>query len=971
MAARFRSLAPRVLTLSVLCAVLGFAQAKRPILHKDFDAWRSITGQTLSRDGKYLAYAYMPQDGDGDLVVRELATGKEWRQSVGALPPPAIVPVDVETPPPPRTVKIGFTSDGQYLVAQTYPAKAATEAAKKAKKKAEEMPKQGLLILKLGSGDAVRVESVKSFQVPEKGGPWLAYLKEAAVAAKPTDAVKTTEQDGEGEDQARGGAGRGAASKKEYGTDLVLRNLTKAEGGERTFANASEYTIARDGKTLVYAVSSKKEEENGVFAVATGTDGAPAALASGKGKYSKVVWSREQDKLAFLFEKTALVWDGSAGKAVEVVNAQTAGLPAGMVVSDKGGVSFSRDGKRLYVPVAAPPKAEKPAEEAGSTEDKVLMDLWRWNDDMVQPMQKVRATQERNRTYRGVYDIAAKKYVQLATPAMQTVLTTDDGLLGLGLDDRPWRRMIDYDSSYQDVYLVDGNSGQRKLMLRQLPGGGGPGGGVLQIAPDGRHAFYYNAKAWHLMTLPEGASKNVSSSLGVAFYDEEDDTPNPPGSYGHSGWAKDSQSFFLNDQYDVWQVFTDGRPARNLTSGDGRKSKIQFRLQRVDAVDETEDRGVDATKPFTFRAESEETRESGFYRVAGTGAPQRLLWGAKNYRFATRAKDADVVLITASRFDEFPDLQLTNTSFASPKKVSNGGAQMEGFLWGQGELVSFKNTDGVPLRAALYKPANFDPKKKYPMIVYIYEKLSQGVHAFVEPRPGHSINFSQYTSQGYVILTPDIVYSVGHPGPSALKCVLPAIQSVVDLGFIDEKRIGIQGHSWGGYQIAYMVTQTNRFRAAEAGAPVGNMTSAYSGIRWGSGMPRQFQYEKTQSRIGPSLYDNPLLYIENSPIFQVKRVQTPMLILHDDNDDAVPWYQGIEFFLALRRTGKEAYLMNYNGELHGLRRRPDQKDYAIRMQQFFDYFLKDAAKPEWMEKGIPFLEREEEKERFEKLTDQR
>jgi dipeptidyl aminopeptidase/acylaminoacyl peptidase len=294
---------------------------------------------------------------------------------------------------------------------------------------------------------------------------------------------------------------------------------------------------------------------------------------------------------------------------------------------------------------------------------------------------------------------------------------------------------------------------------------------------------------------------------------------------------------------------------------------------------------------------------------------------------------------------------------------------MAPFRWGKAELVAFKNVDGVPLQAALYKPDGFDPKKKYPLMVYIYEKLSQNVHNFAEPRPGHNVNFPLYVSNGYLILTPDIVYTIGQPGQSALQCVLPAIQAVVDKGFVDENAIGIQGHSWGGYQIAYMITQTNRFKAAEAGAPVGNMTSAYSGIRWGSGLPRQFQYERSQSRIGKTLYEAPLKFIENSPIFHAPRVQTPLLILHDDQDDAVPWYQGIELFLALRRNGKEAYLFNYNGEFHGLRRRHNQKDYALRMQQFFDHYLKGAPKPEWMEKGIPFVEREDEKERFRKVMD--
>ena len=306
-------------------------------------------------------------------------------------------------------------------------------------------------------------------------------------------------------------------------------------------------------------------------------------------------------------------------------------------------------------------------------------------------------------------------------------------------------------------------------------------------------------------------------------------------------------------------------------------------------------------------------------------------------------------LVTASRFDEFPDVHVTDTSFARLAKQTDGGAQLAAFTWGRAELVGFRSADGVPLKAALLKPANFDPKKKYPLIVYIYERFSQTVHNFSNPAPsGGNLNVPFYVSNGYVVLMPDIVYRTGEPGKSALRCVLPAIDAVAAQGFIDENAIGIQGHSWGGYQIAYMITQTERFRAAEAGAPVGNMTSAYSGIRWGSGLPRQFQYEQTQSRIGKKLTDAPRTYLANSPIFHVERVKTPLLILHNDNDDAVPWYQGIELFLALRRHGKPAWLFNYNGEFHGLRRRANQEDWTRRMQQFFDHHLKGAAAPEWL-----------------------
>jgi dipeptidyl aminopeptidase/acylaminoacyl peptidase len=269
----------------------------------------------------------------------------------------------------------------------------------------------------------------------------------------------------------------------------------------------------------------------------------------------------------------------------------------------------------------------------------------------------------------------------------------------------------------------------------------------------------------------------------------------------------------------------------------------------------------------------------------------------------------------------------------------------------------YVNADGKKLRAILTKPENFDPAKKYPLMVYIYEELSEGLHTYRAPTPGTSVNITRYVSNGYVVLQPDIVYDSGYPGESAEKCVIPAVNTVVAEGYIDPARIGIQGHSWGGYQITHLITRTNMFAAVQAGASVSNMISAYGGIRWGSGMSRAFQYEKTQSRIGSPPWEAPLQFIENSPIFWVEKVQTPYLTIHNDEDDAVPWYQAIEFFSALRRLGKEAYFFNYNGEPHGLRNRDNMKHWTVHQDEFFDHFLLGRPKPEWMEKGVPFLER--------------
>ncbi|BDC52800.1 hypothetical protein F183_A51150 [Bryobacterales bacterium F-183] len=924
-----------------------FAQAastKRPISHNDYDGWRTISSQTLSRDGKWLAYGFMPQDGDGDLIVREIATGKEYKVPAGALPPPPLPNPDAnpDEEPPRRSLIIRFTSDNQYLVSSTFPTKAEVKA----------KGKGGLAIVKLSDGAVTRVPNVKNFQIPSKGGAWVAFHKEGATPATPS-----------------------RRNVDEPGTDLILRNLATGESSDKTYANVTEYTFARDGKTLAFAVGNPKADaENGVFTVTPGDAAAAKPLLSGKGKYSKLTWDRAQAQLAFVTSKDApaekkyavYLWVRNAAEAKPVVAHQVAGMPAGMGIVERGNLGFSRDGRKLYVAVGKP--TAEPAKPAapGDADEKVTMDLWHWHDDLVQPMQRVRAAAERARTYRGILDLGTAKYTQVADEALTDVFPSDDGTLAIGADTRNYRRMIDYDGTYADYYAVDVATGARKVIASKVRGGFGFGGSIMQWAPDGKHALYFSKNNWHIVSLKDLSTRNLTEKLDVSFADEEDDTPDPATSYGGAGWTRDSASAIVYDRYDVWQIFADpAMPAKTLTAGRGRREKIQFRVQRLDPVDEDDDqRGIDIAKPLTFRAVSEETRATGFFRQSKTNTLDRLIWGDKSYGVAGRAMEADVVLITASRFNEFPDLHVTNAAFAAPKKATNGSAQLANLRWGTAELVKFRNTDGVPLQSVLYKPENFDPTRQYPMIVYIYERLTQNLHSFVNPTPGTSINIAYYVSNGYLVLTPDIVYTKGYPGQSALKCVLPAIDAVVDKGIVRQNAIGIQGHSWGGYQIAYMVTQTNRFKAAEAGAPVGNMTSAYSGIRWGSGMPRQFQYEQTQSRIGQTLYANPQKFLENSPIFHIDRVRTPLLILHNDQDDAVPWYQGIELYLALRRNEKEAYLMNYNGEYHGLRRRHNQKDWTVRMQQFFDHHLRDAMKPEWMEKGVPFTEREEEKTRF-------
>ena len=356
---------------------------------------------------------------------------------------------------------------------------------------------------------------------------------------------------------------------------------------------------------------------------------------------------------------------------------------------------------------------------------------------------------------------------------------------------------------------------------------------------------------------------------------------------------------------------------------------------------------------------NEKTKNSGYYEFNHKkNKGKQLMDGPYRYSSPKKARSTDDIIYTRQSFIEYPDIRLSKLGFDSDKLISNANPQQVDYNWGTSELVTWSSLDGLKLSGILIKPENFDPSKQYPMIVNFYEKSSNGLHTHRAPNPGRSsINYSFYTSRGYLIFNPDVYYRVGYPGESAFNCVIPGITSLIEKGFVDKNNIGVQGHSWGGYQVAYLVTKTDIFKAAESGAPVVNMVSAYGGIRWDTGLSRQFQYEHTQSRLGGNPWEYPQRYFENSPIYNIDKINTPLLIMHNDKDGHVPWYQGIEFFMSLRRLSKPSWLLNYNDARHWPLKMKNRKDFNIRMQQFFDHYLKGENKPVWMVKGVPAMEK--------------
>ncbi|MGE5357790.1 MAG: prolyl oligopeptidase family serine peptidase [Bacteroidales bacterium] len=926
-------------------------QAKKAITHDVYDSWRSIQGTRLSRDGTWVVYALVAQDGDGELVVRNLKTGAEYRQ--------------------PRGRDAVLTPDAAYVVFSIAPKKADTDKAKKDKKKPEEMPKSALGIMTLADGKVTTVERVKSFKAPEESSRFVAYLMEAPEkkpGAKPEakpDAAKPEEKTD---------APKKKEKKKDAGTELVVRELST--GNETKAAEVIEYAWNKDGSWLAYATASaatSKTPGDGVFARRV-ADGTVKNLLTGEGHYKGLAFDENGTQLAFLTDRDTYKndapafrlyhWTNTADTAAEIFPATVPapGMPAGWAVSENGALAFSKDGTKLFFGTAPAPKADP-----DDAPEPAKVDIWHYKDPELQPMQKVRAEEEKKRNYRAVVSVKDRKFVQLATVDMPDIRLSDDGNTAIGVSDVPYKMLVSWDSSYSDYYAVSLADGSRRKLVEKSRNG-------AALSPKATYLLTFDAGdySWYSIRVADGKKTNLTAKLGVHFEDESGDTPEPQRAHGSAGWTEGDKSVLLYDEFDIWEVNPDGTGGRMITRGLGRKTHVVFRHVRLDAAAGPTaagrraagggaDEAISPTKPLLLSAVNDVTKASGFYRLASLSAstdPSKLVMMDKSLGGVLKAKNAEVYVHTEQRFEEFPNLWLSDATFANAKKISDANPQQANYLWGRSELIDFNDTDGQPLRAILTKPENFDPSKTYPMMVYIYEKLTDGVHRYVAPAPGSSsINVARFVSNGYIVLQPDITYRTGYPGQAALRCVIPAVQKVLAMGFVDPKRVGIQGHSWGGYQITYLVTQTNMFRAVEAGASVTDMISAYGGIRWGTGMSRAFQYEHTQSRIGAPPWERPLQFIENSPIFWVEKVQTPYLTMHNDDDDAVPWYQGIEFFSAMRRLGKEAYMFVYNGEKHGLRDRENMKHWTVHMDEYFDYFLLNAPKPDWMEHGVPYLEK--------------
>jgi dipeptidyl aminopeptidase/acylaminoacyl peptidase len=893
---------------------------KKPLDHTVYDRWKEITYKAITPDGAFAAFTVNPQDGDGKVIFYNLKTNVQ--DSVK------------------HAADIALTYDSRQAIFKIKPQQQLVKELRRQKKKKEDLPKDSLGIYSFASRKTEKIAEVKSFKIPEKAGGWLAYQLEAKKESKPAAGKKRK------------------ANSDDNGYTLILKNLS--DGKETAFGYVKDYTFAKQGQGLLFHSTGNDSTLRAGMYWYDLQKGELKNLHPGKAKfkYKGLAISEDGTQAAFLLDSDttkALVrqfrlyhWKSTQPLATELQVENS--LPASWLLSEHYNPLFSKDGRKLYIGSAPKPVVQ---DTTLLTEEIVSVEVWHGNDPFIYPQQNRQLETERKRSYLAVIDLTTQTLVQLGDPSIPAIEMGQEGNASvyLGETNVPYRKMITWEgNAYQDFYLFDPARRMKKQIASRVNGN-------ASLSPHAKYVYWFNRPdtAWFVYSVASDKTEKVTAALKVKFADEEDDHPDYPSSYGSAGWTKDDQLFLAYDRYDIWAFDPENRKAPVNLTKTGREQKIVFRYVRLD----NEERFIDPEKELLLSAFHEITKASGNYKLSlKDGKLTPLLMD--NYRFGgtVKAKLASQLLYTRESFREFPDVWTTDLSFTAPKKISDANPQMKNYFWGTVELVKWTSLDNVPLQGLLYKPEGFDPNKKYPMIVYFYEKESDNLHAHIPPTPLRSaINRTTYVSDGYLVFIPDIVYKIGFPGESAHNCIMPGITQLIAQGFVDEKNIGIQGHSWGGYQTAYLITRTNLFKAAEAGAPVANMISAYGGIRWESGLSRMFQYERSQSRLGGSLWEKPMLYIENSPIFFADKIQTPLLLLHNDADGAVPWYQGIEMFMALRRLNKPVWMLNYNGEPHWPVKRENRMDFQIRMKQFFDHYLKGAPMPPWMKEGVPALEK--------------
>ena len=916
------------LMILVIITATATAQinSKKPLQITDYNVWKEIKNQGISSNAKFVFWEENPLRGDGILKIYDIHS-KEVQTFING-------------------EKLEISSNERFLI---YRQKVPFDTLRKAKLKKlkdEKLPKDSAIIIDLKNNERYGLAAVKSIKMADKK-PWAVVMTEPAIEKKVNDSAQISKK------KIKPKKGKDKTSL----TDLYIIN--DAFSREAVAKNVTECEFSFKGDALAY-IYHNSDSIDSCFVYHKPFNKKAERILALPGQAQKINLSEDGHQIVFLYSSdtskikfyTLYYWNSDFKNAFPLNPRKSVNIPDGWETSANFKPWFSEDGNRIFIGTA--PKIKELPKDTLLPEEKAVLDIWSWNDPLIMPQQLKNLEKEKKRSYLAMYDLKKNHLVQLCTETMPDLILPPKGLgqAGLGVSDIDYQQLQSWDGRYADYYYVDLNNGNRKLLLNKYSSGG-------SLSPDGKYLIYYSGidSSWNELNTSNLEKRNLTSNLKVSFTDEEHDTPDEANSYGLAGWTNAGE-ILIYDRFDIWKL----KPGEHkemicITRGFGRENRIRLKYFKTDK----DEKWISDSKVFFLKGFNEKTKGSSIYSLLNLKSAAVNLHIHGDFRLSTpiKAENTDHFIFTRETFNAFPDLYLTATSdLTNALRLSDANPQQTDYNWGNVSLYEWTSTSGIKLQGLLYLPENLVDGTPLPCIVYFYEKYSDGLFAYHSPRPTRStISFSYYASNGYAVFVPDIVYQTGTPGENAFDCIVSGVESLISKGIIDKNHIGIQGQSWGGYQVAYLVTRTNLFKAAMAGAPVSNMTSAYGGIRWGSGMSRMFQYEKTQSRIGATLWENPELYIKNSPLFFAPQINTPLLIMSNDNDGAVPWYQGIELYTAMRRLQKPAWLLNYNNDEHNLKAESwgNRMDLSIRMQQFFDHYLKNAPAPIWMKDGLPAI----------------
>ncbi len=944
------------------------APTQRPLAISDVSTWKRIQTPAVSHNGEWFGYRLAGIEGNAEVLIRNLNTGAEQRYPIGD--PSEAAPAAAAAPAPgPGRGGAGaageggdpmISADGRWAIFHAWPT---TQQAKRMKRDRRPIQTRAVLV-ELATGKKTEFEKVRRFAFNGELSTHLAMQRYPAEVQGGRGAAAAATP-------AAGGANGAAPPENPTGADLLLYEL--ASGVEMNIGNVADFSFNKKGDWFAYVIDAADKAGNGIE-LRNMTSGVTKALDSAAASYRALTWTENGDALAALkgiddkgvedklYSLVAFKDLGANGPASKVVfdPKSDASFPAGMTISpnrppmwheDLSFVTFGiHEVKPKKKPAASEAAEDAPRPAAGPNAAQDQPDLpdlvlWHWKDPRLQSQQEVQENADKNFSFLCAYSPETKKFARLADETLRNVTLTPQQKLAFGVDIREYEREGNLDGQrFEDVYVVNPSTGERKSALKKAQH-------VMGASPDGTKFLYYDAGVFYVYDMESGKSADITSKIPAKFWDTEDDHNQVKPPRQSLGWSKDSDAVLLSDGWDIWKVPVNGGQPVNLTRNGTRDQLRYRRIFRLDA----EERGYDFSKPLYVSVYGEWTKKSGIGLIESSGV-KMLQWGDAAYQQLVKAKSADVYLYTRETVTDYPNYYVTNASLENGKQVTDANPQQKNVLWSSGvKLVDYASTHGDKLQAALFLPANYQPGKHYPTIVYIYEKESQNANVYPQA-VSNGFSVAYYTSNGYAVLEPDIVYKVNDPGMSAVACVVPAVKAAIATGIVDAAAVALHGHSWGGYQTAFIITQTDIFHAAIAGAPLTDMVSMYSLIYKNTGGTNQAIFENSQGRFTGGYWDNMEAYIRNSPVYHAKNVKTPLIILSNDKDGAVDQTQGIEYYNTLRRLDKTVILLEYKGENHGLRLQKNIKDYAVRQSEWFDHFLKDKPAPKWMTDGIPLLD---------------